>query len=63
MQASVVVARRLSSYGLQALEHRVFFIFFSTTVYPRILNIVSYATQKDLVVYPFYSIYVIVCIY
>ena len=32
----------------------VFFIFFSIMVYYRILNIVSCAKHKDLVVYPFH---------
>ena len=32
--------------------HILFFIFFSITVYPRMLNIVLCAIQQDLVAYP-----------
>ena len=39
-----------------------YFTFFSIMVYHRILNIVLYAIQYDLVVYPFY-IYVCVCVW
>ena len=34
--------------------HIYFFVFFSITVYYRILNIIPCVTQEDLVVYPFY---------